>query len=120
MTWRRSAAITRLHSFIENSADAISLFTPKGKLIYGSPVITRILGYDLEEVRGHNPLTLIHPEDRRFVSDRLAESIANPGKLVHVGARLRHKDGSWRELEGVITNLLADPGVGGIVANYRD
>src|SRR5262249_12113786 len=35
-------------------------------------------------------------------------------------ARLKHKDGSWRHVEGVFTNLLADKNVNAIVGNYRD
>src|SRR5262249_48666713 len=34
--------------------------------------------------------------------------------------RGRHKDGSWRTLEAVGTNLLADPTVAGVGVNYRD
>src|SRR5207237_8272420 len=34
--------------------------------------------------------------------------------------RARHKNGSWRWIEGIGTNLLADPAVGAIVGNYRD
>ncbi len=33
---------------------------------------------------------------------------------------MRHADGSWRYIEVVGTNLLDDPSVDGIVANYRD
>ena len=35
-------------------------------------------------------------------------------------ARWRHADGSWRWLESVRTNLLADPDVGAVVINSRD
>jgi PAS domain S-box-containing protein len=34
--------------------------------------------------------------------------------------RLRHKDGSWRWVEAVATNLLNEPGVEAIVFNIRD
>jgi len=33
---------------------------------------------------------------------------------------VRHKDGSWRELEVVIANRLDDPSVRALVVNYRD
>ena len=33
---------------------------------------------------------------------------------------MRHKDGSWRWLEGTQRNLLEEPSVGAIVNNYRD
>lgn len=115
-----TASERRFRALIENSSDAISLFSRNGTLLYGSPVITRILGYELDEVRGRNPLGIIHPEDRKLVADALAQSITQPGTDIEVGARVRHKDGSWRDLEGVITNLLNDPSVHAIVANYRD
>ncbi len=34
--------------------------------------------------------------------------------------RLRHRDGSWRCVETIRTNLLDDPDVKGLLANYRD
>jgi PAS domain S-box-containing protein len=34
--------------------------------------------------------------------------------------RLRHADGSWRDIEAIGQNLLDDPRIGAIVANYRD
>ena len=43
-----------------------------------------------------------------------------PRSRLHVAARVRHKNGTWRHLEGVFTNLLDDPSVGAIVNNYRD
>jgi C4-dicarboxylate-specific signal transduction histidine kinase len=39
---------------------------------------------------------------------------------IAVETRVRHKDGSWRHLEGIANNLLEDPAVGGMVFNHRD
>ena len=114
------ASEQRFRALVEHSWDAIALFGPDGAILYGSPATTRVLGYDLAEFVGRNALDLIHPEDRAAVVGRLTEAMANPGGRVDVAARVRHKDGSWRYLEGVLTNLLDDPSVGGIVNNYRD
>lgn len=46
--------------------------------------------------------------------------MAQPRARVGVAARVRHKTGNWRHLEGVFTNLLDDPSVGAIVNYYRD
>jgi PAS domain S-box-containing protein len=110
----------RFRALVEHSWDAIALFGSDGSILYGSPATTRILGYDLTEFVQLNALELIHAEDRDVVVGRLTESMANPGGRVDVAARVRHKDGSWRFLEGVFTNLLDDPSVGAIVNNYRD
>jgi len=110
----------RFRALVEHSWDAIALFGPDGTILYGSPATTRVLGYDLAEFVGRNALDLIHPEDRDLVVGRLTEAMANPRGRVDVAARVKHKDGAWRYLEGVLTNLLDDPSVGGIVNNYRD
>ena len=110
----------RFRALVEHSWDAIALFGPDGAILYGSPATTRILGYDLAEFVGRNALELIHPEDRDAVVGRLTEAMANPRGRVDVAARVLHKNGAWRYLEGVLTNLLDDPSVGAIVNNYRD
>ncbi len=43
-----------------------------------------------------------------------------PGSVKEANFRLRHKDGSWRWMEAVITNLLDEPAVQSVVINYRD
>jgi PAS domain S-box-containing protein len=110
----------RFRALVEHSWDAIALFGPDGAILYGSPATTRILGYELDEFARFNAFDLIHPDDRDAVVGRLTESMANPRGRVDVTARVRHKDGTWRYLEGVFTNLLDDPSVAAIVNNYRD
>src|SRR6266508_5660194 len=91
----------RFRALVEESWDAIALFGPDGSILYGSPATTRILGYELDEFVRFNDFDLIHPDDRDAVVGRLTESMANPRGRVDVAARVRHKDGSWRYLEGV-------------------
>ncbi len=33
---------------------------------------------------------------------------------------MRHFDGSWRWVEGILTNLVGQPAIGGVICNYRD
>jgi len=110
----------RFRALVEESWDAVALFGADGTILYGSPATTRLLGYDLAEFVGRNAMELIHPDDRTAVLLRLQEATAAPRARVHVAARVRHKNGSWRYLEGVFTNLLDDPSVAAIVNNYRD
>ena len=110
----------RFRALVEESWDAIALFAGDGTILYGSPATTRLLGYDLTEFVGRNAMELIHSDDRAGVLVRLQEVMAAPRARVHVAARVRHKNGNWRYLEGVFTNLLDDPSVGAIVNNYRD
>jgi PAS domain S-box-containing protein len=54
------------------------------------------------------------------VREAFARLSKNPGSNVIIEHRIRHKDGSWRWIEAVATNLLAEPGVNAIVCNYQD
>lgn len=110
----------RFRALVEESWDAIALFAADGTIVYGSPATTRLLGYDLAEFVGRNAMEFIHPDDRAAVLLRLEEVTTRPRGRLHVAARVRHKNGSWRHLEGVLTNLLDDPSVAAIVNNYRD
>ena len=110
----------RFRALIDNSADAIALFDAEGKILYGSSATTRILGYQLEEFTGRSAFDFIHPDDHELVRQRLAVCLQNPGGTAWARARVRHKAGAWRILEGVFTNLLGNPVVGAIVNNYRD
>ena len=110
----------RFRALVEESWDAVALFGSDGSILYGSPATTRLLGYDLSEFVGRNAMELIHPDDRAAVLVSLQEAMVAPRARVHVAARVRHKNGSWRYLEGVFTNLLDDPSVAAIVNNYRD
>lgn len=110
-----------LQGMLENSADAVALFSASGTILYGSPgSTTRLLGYTPAELVGRNALEIIHPDYHPFVIERVQHALAHPGKAVDVHAYVQHKNGSWRFMEAVFTNLLDDPSVGGIVNNYRD
>lgn len=110
----------RAHALIENSWDAIALLDADGIILYGSPSTPQILGYSLEEFVGRSAFELIREDDQALVNERLRRSIQRPGEHIRFYARLRHKNGEWRWLEGVLTNLLDEPSVQAIVNNYHD
>jgi PAS domain S-box-containing protein len=107
-------------ALIENSNDAIALFDSHWKILYASSGAERILGYTPSELLTKDPLSLAHPDDLDQIKARFETCLASPGKPIQMLGRIRHKDGSWRTLEGVITNLLHDPLLRCIVNNYRD
>ncbi|MBI5713451.1 MAG: PAS domain S-box protein [Chloroflexi bacterium] len=110
----------RFQSLIENSADAITLLDADGIAIYDSPAAPGMLGYGPDELIGQNVFTLIHPDDLPNVQDLFQNLLKTPDTRVNGTFRLRHKNGMWRWMEGVATNLLNEPSVNAIVTNYRD
>jgi PAS domain S-box-containing protein len=114
------ASEAKFRALIENSSDAIVLLDESWNVVYSSAGTLRILGYSADEIVGRSALDFCHPERIAELKQLFHECLQNPRKAVAGTSRIRHKDGSWRDLEGVLTNLLHDPHVGGIVGNYRD
>jgi PAS domain S-box-containing protein len=113
-----SAACFR--ALIEHSFDALALIGADGIILYASPSTTRILGYAPGELIGRHALEPLHPDDLPRMAELLAQLVQSPGRSSTAPCRYRHKDGSWRWIEGTGTNLLDEPSVRAIVANYRD
>src|SRR5712692_1333823 len=115
-----SATERRFRALIEHSSDMKALIDSQGNFLYASPSTTRILGYSLEEYVGRNAFDFVHPEDRKRTQDLLAALVQKPGATITAEYRMLAKDGTWRWIEGSGTNLLADPDIRAVVANYHD
>ena len=111
---------TRFRALIERSFDVILLFDADSRIRYASPSIERLLGYKPEDVLGLPKSELIHPEERGYMARMFEEALNTPGKLIRCEHRLRHRDGSYRTVEGMGVNLLQEPAVKAIIGNYRD
>jgi PAS domain S-box-containing protein len=107
-------------TLVEHSREAVTIVDEKGTVLYQNPTMGRVVDRPPEWFEGKTPLDLMPPEDAAKGRDVLAQLHNRPGAQLPGEFRLRHKDGSWRVVEGVATNLLHDPAVGGIVLNYRD
>jgi PAS domain S-box-containing protein len=107
-------------SLIENSPDAISLIDARGEILYGSASMTKIFGYQPEELLGQNCLDLIHPEDRDHSIRALQDVLAKPPGPFQWDARVRRKEGSYFRVENTVSNLLFECEVQAIVMQQRD
>jgi PAS domain S-box-containing protein len=110
----------RFRALIENGADSIALIDAHNHILYLSPAVTQVEGYEPEELVGRNGLEHTHPDDVPVLAKVVEKLLEQPGKPFPVIWRRRHKQGHWIWLEGVATNLLDDPSVRAIVTNYRD
>jgi PAS domain S-box-containing protein len=108
------------HALIQNSSEMMFLLDADGRIAFASPSCTRILGYTPEELVGRSCFGLIHPGDLAPTAAKLAELINAPGETRKAEFRLLAKDASWRWIEIVGANLLAEPKVHSVVVNSRD
>lgn len=110
----------RFRQLINKSSDVITLIDERGRNIYISPSIKSVLGYKPVEFLGLSPFSILHPEDQKKTIEVIKKVSQVGGDTARGVYRLRHKNGSWKWIEYVATNLLKDPDVGAIIVNFRD
>ncbi len=121
----RAETITRLsedrfRSLIQHSTDVTLVIDTEGYCTYVSPAVTTLLGRAPADLIGIRPTDLVHPADQDRLRSRLGSELHETSENILIQFRMRHRDGTWRELEAVVTNQLDRPSVAGYVANVRD
>ncbi len=114
------ASERRLKLIIDSMIDPLLILGPDGKPQFVSPAAERLTGFRPVEIASMSALALIHPDDRRRVSEAIASIMKRPGSSITLRFRQRVKKGGWVDIEAGCVNLLADPEIGGILANARD
>ncbi|MFZ4398977.1 MAG: PAS domain S-box protein [Bacteroidales bacterium] len=107
-------------SLIEKSTDGIVLLNEKGEFKYISLTTKRMFGYDKNEEITGNPATDTHPDDLEMVLSEMSKLFIDTTYVPKLEYRYRTKDGSWKWVETIFSNMLADPIVEAIVLNFRD
>lgn len=115
---RRSEA--RFRAIYARAADAFIIFDADLKLVaYSSgsdPNSVQVTDANL----GQHAAWFVHPDDGEAVARTFEQVLANPGANFRVELRVKTEPGPWHFIEAIITNLLDDPAVQGIVSCYRD
>jgi PAS domain S-box-containing protein len=110
----------RFRAMIEKGSEAVFLLEPDGTILYASPSVSRVLGYETAELVNRSRWDLIHPDDVAHTQAKLQECLSKPGKDVPVDFRYRAKDGTWRFMQVTSVNRLDDPAIGAIVSHFND
>jgi diguanylate cyclase (GGDEF)-like protein/PAS domain S-box-containing protein len=111
----------KFRSLVQNSPDVVTLIGSDGVMRYQSPGIRTMLGREGDGLIGQPLGVLIHPEDVPAARAQLTKVLAGGlAATANFEVRVGHADGSWREVDTVMTNLLDDPDVEAIVLNSRD
>jgi diguanylate cyclase (GGDEF)-like protein/PAS domain S-box-containing protein len=119
---RRAAArnVSQFRTLVHNASDLITVVDSKGTIVYQSPSIQWLIGLGPEDLSGTNYLDLLMEEDVDHVRSLLADVAAASETTVTAEYRVRHTDGSSRHVESIVSNLVDDPTVKGLVLNTRD
>jgi diguanylate cyclase (GGDEF)-like protein/PAS domain S-box-containing protein len=110
----------RFRSLVQHASDLILVVDAGGALRYASPSLERLLGHLPEHLEGVPLSVLLEPAAAEEAQGLLARAAQGAPLPPRTSWRLRHRDGTWCDVELLCTNLLGDPHVRGLVLNGRD
>jgi PAS domain S-box-containing protein len=115
-----TAASELFHILVERDPNGVAVLEQDFTIRYVSNAGARVIGLAHGEVEGRNLLEFLEPDDFERLRSEVAEATSHPGVALPTVHRVRHSDGTWREIEGTIVSLLDEPAVRGQVIAFRD
>ena len=88
------ASEEQFRTLVENIPDVAWRADAEGVLVYVSPKVKKICGYEPEELLGQSRFARVHPEDAVEVRKRYG-LLFGKGRDFNLHYRLRHKSGKW-------------------------
>ena len=116
----RRSTEARFRALVQNSSDVVLVLDENLLVTFTSPSVTSVFGFSEHEIVGSSGWDFVHPDDRDALVPGLAAALAEPLAQTSAVCRVIGGDGTEHWVEGVVTNLLDDPNVRGLVANIRD
>ena len=110
----------RYRAYISNIHDVIAILDANLVIKYKSPNITHHFGWLPEELIGRDGWETIHPDDREYIASELFALLEQEGNTGTAQYRHLCKDGSYKYIELYAVNMINDPVIQGILANYHD
>jgi PAS domain S-box-containing protein len=107
-------------SLTENLSDVILILDAEGTIRYQSPSVARVLGHRPEERVGKKVFDYAHPDDLAQLKETFRRAMQRPGSLQTTELRVKHADGSWRDLECVGRIRSGDAGETVAIVTARD
>jgi PAS domain S-box-containing protein len=116
----RAAYDARFRAMVQHSSDVVVVLDASLRTTYVSPAIEGVLGLDAELGLGRTFVEWVSPDDRPMAAALLARVASTSFSTEPLRCKMVHADGTLRTMETVVSNLLADPAVDGLVLNSRD
>ena len=111
----------RFKALVRNISDVITVLDADGRIKYAGNAARALWGRAPQAFVGTRLLDRAHPDDFVTLAAVIADAQKHPGKNFRVVARMRDGEGeAWRFFDVIVTNLLHEAAVSGIVATFHD
>ena len=107
-------------TLFDNFMDGIVILDSNMDIMYENSAASKIVGYKPGEFVGEDTLSIIHPDDLLKIAHRLTRIVQTMGDASFTQLRVKHKDGTYRIIDGVAHNLTHNPAIKGVVISFRD
>ncbi|MBX2935418.1 MAG: CHASE3 domain-containing protein [Ferruginibacter sp.] len=107
-------------ALVENNEGLILLLDENMQVFYSSDSTETVTGWKLNDNEKISGREYLHPDDVQNALQIMAEAVASPGNIFPIKVRVKHKEGHYIWLEGVVKNMLSSEAVQGIIVNLRD
>lgn len=107
-------------ALIANMTDGIVLLNAEGIVTYQSPAASQISGFSNEDVIGANVFNFVADESKEDLLSFIQVVLASPGVAMSRSFKILNKNGGSKWIEGAMTNMLHDPHINALIANYSD
>jgi len=107
-------------NMISHSLDGIIMVNTAGEITYCGPSVTKISGYEPQQLLGHNLFEFVHPDDLEPAKASFILELNKQSTLYYIFLRLRHSDGGWRWCSVRAHNLMNTPGINSMVIYFTE
>ncbi|MFW6084935.1 MAG: diguanylate cyclase domain-containing protein, partial [Gemmatimonadota bacterium] len=108
----------RQEALLGEISDVVTLLDEDGVILYESPSIRHVFGYEPDELVGRTGFDIVHPDDREELARTIAGDELSATGAATLQYRLRAASGDWRMVES--TAVLSDHPELGTVVVTRD
>jgi diguanylate cyclase (GGDEF)-like protein/PAS domain S-box-containing protein len=106
----------RFRLLVQDASDAVVVLDGDGRVRYNTPATERVLGLSAEDLDGCLIGDLLQDVDKQ----RLTLMLADSSTAATLGWRFHRSDGSWRDLEVVVSHMRGAAALDRMVLTMRD
>jgi diguanylate cyclase (GGDEF)-like protein/PAS domain S-box-containing protein len=110
----------RFRALVQNASDVVLICTSDGTVTYQSPTAETTWGYATDGLIGRTLLAAVNPDDQPAFLEILEQLQAASGTTRAIELRVRNANDVWCYVELILTNLLHEPDVEGLLVTARD
>lgn len=92
----------RQEALLGEISDVVTLLDEDGVILYESPSIRHVFGYEPDELVGRTGFDIVHPDDREELTRTIAADEPLSTGSATLQYRLRAADGEWRMVESTV------------------